>query len=343
MRIGSVVPRVVGGMAAATILVAAVCSGCYAANGSTGGQMPNAPLTKVSFIGVKDQGATGYAAAQVQGAFAEQALEFSPTWATSGSVILQGVVGGDFEVGNVGPSQLYAAIENGACARVLRPTEGAAYGLIARPDLHLAVDRPFPDVLRQLKGTRIGVAARGAAQELVLRTLLKEAGLDPNTDVTWLAIGSPATALAAFTSGQVDVAMSYTQLEVNLRAAGAGFDKVLALTGSGTPLGVFWQAVAIANCDWADSHPDTVMRFCRALNQGFAALAKDHDAGPKAFAYVEIGSDVDESASLWETYKAPSIDIPPLTEQNWRYQSRFTPDNYTPDFARHVVAGCATA
>jgi len=226
---------------------------------------------------------------------------------------------------------------------VLRPTEGAAYGLIARPDLHLDVHRPFPDTLRQLKGLRIGVAARGAAQELVVRTLLKEAGLDPNTDVTWLAVGSPATALAAFTSGQVDVVMSYTQLEVNLRAAGASFDKVLVLSGSDTPLGVFWQAVAVANCAWADSHPDTVMKFCHALNQGFASLANDRAAGPKAFAYVNMGANADEAASLWETYKSPVIDIPPLTEQNWRYQSRFTPNNYTPDFSRHVVAGCATA
>jgi NitT/TauT family transport system substrate-binding protein len=341
MRIGSVMPRV--RVAAAAVLVAAACSGCAAADGSRGGEVTNAPLTKVSFIGVKEQGAAGYAAAHVQGAFTEQGLDFSPTWATSGSVILQGVVGGDFDIGNVGPAQLYAAIENGVCARVLRPTEGAAYGLIARPDLHFDVNRPFPDVLRQLKGARIGVAARGAAQELVLRTLLKEAGLDANTDVTWLAIGSTATALAAFTSGQVDVAMSYTQLEVSLHAAGAGFDKLLVLAGPNTPLGVFWQAVAIANCDWADSHPDTVMRFCHALNQGFAALVNDQDAGPKAFAYVEIGSDLAESAALWETYKAPTVDIPPLTEQNWRFQSRFTPNNYTPDFSRHVVAGCATA
>jgi NitT/TauT family transport system substrate-binding protein len=328
----------VGCVAAVTILVATACSGCAPATGSPGGE-----LTKVSFIGVQEQGATGYAAADVGGAFAEQGLDFAPTWATSGSVILQGVVGGDFDVGNVGPAQLYTAIENGVCARVLRPTEGAAYGLIARPDLHLDVHRPFPDTLRQLKGLRIGVAARGAAQELVVRTLLKEAGLDPNTDVTWLAVGSPATALAAFTSGQVDVVMSYTQLEVNLRAAGASFDKVLVLSGSDTPLGVFWQAVAVANCAWADSHPDTVMKFCHALNQGFASLANDRAAGPKAFAYVNIGANADEAASLWETYKSPVIDIPPLTEQNWRYQSRFTPNNYTPDFSRHVVAGCATA
>jgi len=338
MRIGTVVPRAGGCLAAAAVLVVTACSGGSPSNGS-----PSAELTKVSFIGVQEQGATGYAAAEVQGAFAAQGLDFAPTWATSGTVILQGVVGGDFEVGNVGPSQLYAAIENGVCARVLRPTEGAAYGLIARPELHLDVGLPFPDVLRQLKGAKIGVAARGASQELVLRTLVKEAGLDPNTDVTWLAIGSAATALTAFTSGQVDVAMSYSQLEANLRATGAGFDKVLVLAGSNTPLGVFWQAVAVANCDWADRHPDTVMKFCRALNQGFTSLVNDHDAGPKAFAYVKMGSDLDESAALWETYKTPVIDIPPLTEQNWRYQARFTPDNYAPDFSDHVVEGCATA
>ena len=335
--------RAVACLATATILVTAACSGGSPTSGSAAGEPVPASLTTVSFIGVQEQGATGYAAAEVQGAFTGQGLVFSPTWASSGAVILQGVVGGEFDVGNVGPAQLYAAIENGVCARVLRPTEGAAYGLIARPDLHLDVARPYPDALRQLKGRRIGVAARGAAQELVLRTLLKEAGLDPNTDVTWLAIGSAATAMAAFTSRQVDVAMSYSQLEVNLRAAGVGFDKVLVLAGSNTPLGVFWQALAVANCDWADSHPDTVMKFCRALNQGFAALVADHQAGPKAFAYVKIGSDLDESAALWETYKNPVIDIPALTEQNWRYQSRFTPNNYTPDFSGHVVQGCTTA
>ena len=58
---------------------------------------------------------------------------------------------------------------------------------------------------------------------------------------------------------------------------------------------------------------------------------------------VGIVANHDESAALWETYKTPVIDIPALTEQNWRYQSRFTPNNDTPDFSRHVVAGCASA
>jgi hypothetical protein len=53
MRIESVVPRAVGWVAAATILVAAACSGCSPANGSTDGELTNASFTKVSFIGVQ--------------------------------------------------------------------------------------------------------------------------------------------------------------------------------------------------------------------------------------------------------------------------------------------------
>ena len=64
--------------------------------------------------------------------------------------------------------------------------------------------------------------------------------------------------------------MSYSQLEENLHGNGPCFDKLLDLTGPGTPLGEFWQAVAVANCGWADSNPDTLLnsatrvpRLCR--------------------------------------------------------------------------------
>jgi NitT/TauT family transport system substrate-binding protein len=160
-------------------------------------------------------------------------------------VILQGLVSGDFDVANLGPAQLYDAIGNGACARVLRPTQGAAYGVIVRTGLHLDTTLPYPRVLTQLRGRTIGVAARGAAQELVLRSLLKEAGLNPETDVSWVAIGGGAAAASAFASGQVDAAMSYSQLETNLAAGGASYDKLVDLAGSHTPLGAFWQSPVV--------------------------------------------------------------------------------------------------
>lgn len=300
-------------------------------------------LRAVSYIGIQEQGSAGYAAAEIEGFFEADGLRFSPTWATTGSVILQGLVSGDFDVANLGPALLYVAMENGACARVLRPTEGAAYGLIAQPGLHLDTTMPYPEVLKQLRDKTIGIPARGAAQELVLRSLLQEVGLDPDSDVTWVAIGSGATATSAFSSRNVDVAMSYAQLEVNLHANGTSFDKLLDLSGSDSPLGAFWQAVAVANCDWADDHPETVLKFCHALNQGFSALAEDRTVGPRTFAHLHIGADLDQATRVWEEYKTPSLDIPAFNQQNWDYQARFTPAGSAPEFSEVVVPGCAAA
>jgi NitT/TauT family transport system substrate-binding protein len=323
-------------------LVCVLAAGC-ASSGSATSPNGDSSTTVVSYAGVLEQGSAGYAAAVTQGYFASQGLTFSPTWATSGSVILQSVVGGSVDIANVGPAQVYEAIKNGACVRVLRPTEGAAYSLIAQPRLGLDSTLPYPDVLSQLKGLTIGVAAIGAAQELVVAKLLEDAGLNPATDVTWVAIGVGAAAVAAFAANKVDVAVSYSQLDVNLRADGSAFDELLNLSGPHTPLGTFWQAVAVANCKWADNQHATVLRFCHALNQGFAALASDPATGPKVFAYLKVGSSLDQSAALWTTWKNPVIAIPALNQRNWRYQARFTPDDYTPSYSKYVVSGCATA
>jgi NitT/TauT family transport system substrate-binding protein len=319
-------------LALVLVMLAAFAAGCGHSSSAT-----------VSYGGVREEGATGYAAAEQQGFFAQQGLTFSPTWAASGTVLLQGLVSGQFDVATLAPSQLFVAIRNGACARVLRPTEGAAYGVIARPALGLDTTRPYPEVLTQLRGKTIGVPARGGAQELVFRSMLKESGLNPDKDVTWVAIGQGAAATTAFSSGTVDVAMSYSQLEVNLTAVGIRFVKLLDLTGPDTPLGAFWQSLAVANCDWAHDHPDQVMKFCHALNQGFAALVERPDAGPRAFAYLNVGPDLSQARSLWPKYRTPVVDIPPLTEANWNYQARFTAGGSAPAFSSYVVNGCTTA
>ncbi|MEU4563678.1 ABC transporter substrate-binding protein [Actinoplanes sp. NPDC023936] len=323
---------------AVALLMAAILLGIAGCGDSGESRTP-----VVSFGGVRDQGATGYAVAELTGFYAYQGLRFSPTWATSGTVLMQGVVSGEFDVANLGPAQLYEAVRNGACARVLRPTQGAAYGVIAQTGLGLDTTLPYPEILTQLRGLTVGVAARGAAQELVLRSLLADAGLNLDTDVTWVAIGAGAAAAATFASGTVDVAMSYPQLEINLRAGGTAFDKLVNLAGPDTPLGEFWQSVAVANCDWADDHPDTVLKFCHALNQGFTALAQQPDAGPQAFAHLGLGSDPEQAKSLWDRYRTPVVDIPPLTEENWHHQAEFTPTGTAPSFSEYVVDGCSTA
>jgi NitT/TauT family transport system substrate-binding protein len=68
--------------------------------------------------------------------------------------------------------------------------------------------KPFPDWVKDMKGKKIGVTARGTGVETGARYLLEKAGMKAD-DVTFVAVGAPNTAYAALVNKQIDFAMSY--------------------------------------------------------------------------------------------------------------------------------------
>ncbi len=68
--------------------------------------------------------------------------------------------------------------------------------------------KPYPQMLADLKGLKIGISTPGASTDVTLRFLLREAGLDPQKDVTIVPVGDPTTALAALKNGLIDGNMS---------------------------------------------------------------------------------------------------------------------------------------
>ncbi|HEX6019397.1 MAG TPA: ABC transporter substrate-binding protein [Burkholderiaceae bacterium] len=68
--------------------------------------------------------------------------------------------------------------------------------------------KPFPTWAKDLKGKKIGVTSRGSAVETGMRFILEKAGLTAE-DVTWVAVGPPATTIQALAHGQIDFAFSY--------------------------------------------------------------------------------------------------------------------------------------
>ena len=69
-------------------------------------------------------------------------------------------------------------------------------------------DKPFPQMVRDLKGLKLGISTVGASTDTALQYLLREAGLDPKKDVTIVPVGDPNTMLAALKNGLVDGAMA---------------------------------------------------------------------------------------------------------------------------------------
>ena len=82
------------------------------------------------------------------------------------------------------------------------PVKGVM-GWFDRP-LHILIARPGFKKLTDFKGKKIGVSGLGSAPHIILREALSQAGMNPDRDVTTLAIGGSGDRLAALIAGTVD-------------------------------------------------------------------------------------------------------------------------------------------
>ena len=73
-------------------------------------------------------------------------------------------------------------------------------------------DKGYPAIMKDFKGLKIGVSARGTSSELLFNRMLADGGLLP-TDVTYLAIGGPGTAYTSMVVGkQIDGVVMFQPL-----------------------------------------------------------------------------------------------------------------------------------
>jgi len=82
------------------------------------------------------------------------------------------------------------------------PVKGVM-GWFDRP-LHILVARPGFKRLTDFKNKKIGVSGLGSAPHIILREALRQAGMNPDRDVTTLAVGGSGDRLAALIAGTVD-------------------------------------------------------------------------------------------------------------------------------------------
>jgi NitT/TauT family transport system substrate-binding protein len=135
--------------------------------------------------------------------------------------------------------------------------------------------RALPD----LKGRRIGVTAPGSSTNLVASLVLARAGMRP-ADVSYVAVGSSAGALAALRSGQVDAISNIDPVMTMLEQKGDVkiVGDTRTLKGTQEVFGGPMPAASLcANADFVQKNPNT----CQALaNAVVHALKWLQTAGP---------------------------------------------------------------
>lgn len=137
-------------------------------------------------------------------------LRCEPTAIPSGPLALQALAAGSLEIMYASSEVIVAAASRGNDVQVfVGHSPNNIYTLNIRKDVptpNLAAG--YPAVMKDLKGLRIGVTARGAGTEMLTRALLAGAGMDPDS-VTYVATGSPTTSYPTIVAKQIDAGMMF--------------------------------------------------------------------------------------------------------------------------------------
>lgn len=121
-----------------------------------------------------------------------------------------------------------------------------------------------------LKGKKVGVSNAGGSSDIATRAALKAAGLDPDKDVTIVAVGSHANRTAALLAGSIDAGVDDPPEDLEL--VKAGLTAIVDLAGQKLPAantGVIMQRAYLS------ANKDTVQAYVDALTIARAQMKTD--------------------------------------------------------------------
>lgn len=141
--------------------------------------------------------------AQAKNMFEENGIEFDAI-TLEGRSALPAIAAGELDfIGHATHGAVLLRSENQPVKALVALQTPAINSLIVRTDLDV-------DELEDLKGLRVAVTGMGGTTHDMLSTILEDAGMDPDEDVTIVELGGdPAGYIAAFQRGDVDAAMTF--------------------------------------------------------------------------------------------------------------------------------------
>ena len=274
------------------------------------------------------------------GIFAEHGIELEFIEVKDGPAMVSAIVSSAADIAEAGPIVSFPAYERGGGITWLMNNYDIDYTLIAAPNLDLpSIGEPYPAGVADMEGLRIGVAARGGQSERFVSRALADAGLS-DSDVTYVAVGTGVSAVAAFQNDQVDAIVSFPPTEFLLEDG--SYQTVIDLeTTKNEVFGPEYIFTAqAANTDFVEKRPKVVQGYCDAFRESID-FAKDPEnlADVVDFVSEELNLDKQKATLLWEAY-AGNFSAE-LTEDRWNGLDQFDLGVPTPAWDEAVHEGCA--
>lgn len=207
----------------------------------------------------------------------------------TGAPEMQAMMAGELDFAYVGAAPVITALSQGLDAKIIAPVQIQGSDLVLRPEY----DYESPE---DLKGLKIATYPPGTIQDTLLRNWLKENGLDPETDVTILAMG-PGDAVTAISAKQVDAVFLPHPSPAIIESEGNG----RSIVSSGEMAANHACCVLVASGEMIREHPDIVEQ-----------VVKTHI---KATEYNQ--ANLDEAAQIFSNKTSEDVEVVQKSLEEW--------------------------
>lgn len=196
-----------------------------------------------------------------EGYFEEEGLDLTLVTGFGADKTMTAVISDEADIGFMGAEASIYAYQEGATDPVMnfaQLTQRAGNFLVAREEM--------PDFTwNDLKGKKVLGGRKGGMPEMVFEYILKNNGLDPETDLTIdqsIDFGSTAAAFTGDTSA--DFTVEFEPSATLLEQEGTGY----VVASLGTDSGYVPYTSYSAKASFLEDHPKTIQKFTNALQKG---------------------------------------------------------------------------
>ena len=127
--------------------------------------------------------------------------------------------------------------------------------------------------LRDLKGKTLAIIEEGSPDQLLLSGILAYVGINPRTEVKWLAAKTYPEMVRAFSEGKADAILAFPPQPQELRALKLG--KVILNTTQDRPWSQYFCCMVGSRREYVQKHPVATKRVLRAFLKATELCARE--------------------------------------------------------------------
>lgn len=325
------------GLASATVLAS-----CSSSGGKPSGSDTTTTITYMTAPNVVET--TAIWVGMDEGFFASRHIKINYVNLGVAPQQMAALLGGSADMIGTGTQALWPYLAKKSPVQVLSAVAAGYFKVVARngwPTPH--ANDPWPQPALDLKGATISVRAIGGTVYTYVRDAAIAAGLNPDKDLHFVALTTPAAFVPAFQHNRVDVIADFTPTPALL---GTGNYKLM-LDASGKDKDGAWSkdinSMIVAKTSWLQSHKSQALSFCQAYGQS-VSFAKDPANEAKVIAIFEKRGGLDATQAKALVEEAQKSALFGLTTQQLSDQAQFAPTDelkkFSPDYNTVAYTPC---